>query len=61
MELKKYINAMGLSMMAQIKTINEFELHGQKEYLFLYGHNERHTSLKRMFNEIKRIVIWQKM
>mgnify|MGYP003658007416 FL=1 len=52
---------MGLSMMAQIKTINEFELHGQKEYMFLYGHNERHTSLKRMFNEIKRIVKWLKM
>jgi len=50
---------MGLSMMAQLKAINEFELHGQKEYMFLYGHNERHTSLKRMFNEIKRL-LWLK-
>lgn len=55
MELKKYIKSISTSMIAQLKTINEFELYGQKEYDFLYGHNEKHTSIKRMFKEIKRI------
>ena len=60
MELKKHIQLCATSMIAQLKIINTVELQGRKEYEFLYGLNERHTSLKRMFKEIKRI-LWRKM
>jgi hypothetical protein len=54
--LKQHIHACAITMIAQLKTISTIELYGQKEYNFLYGMNEKHTSFKRMFNEIKRII-----
>jgi len=45
-------------MLAQLKIINTIELKN-KEYDFLYGLNYKHTSFKRMFKELKRI-IWRK-
>ena len=59
MELKKFIDIMGLSIIAQLKTINKIDLYGQKEYEFLYGLNERHTSFRKMVKQLKRI-LWQK-
>ena len=43
-----------------VKIINTIEVYGDQEYHFLYGMNEKHTNIKRMFKEIKRI-LWLKM
>jgi len=43
-------------MLTQLRIINTIEVHGEREYLFLYGMNERHASFRRMFKEIKRIL-----
>jgi len=45
-----------IMMLTQLRIINTIELHGEKEYCFLYGMNEKHDSFKRMFKEIKRII-----
>lgn len=45
-------------MLAQLKIINAIDL-PQEEYDFLFGLSERHTSFKRMFKELKRI-LWRK-
>ncbi len=58
MELKNHIQLCSITMLAQIKIINTIELKN-KEYDFLYGLNYKHTSFKRMFKELKRI-IWRK-
>ena len=60
MELKKHIQLSSTLMLNQLKIINTIEVYGDKEYHFLYGMNEKHTSIKRMFKEIKRI-LWLKM
>jgi|TARA_R100000084_G_scaffold99070_1_gene53351 hypothetical protein len=59
MELKNHIQFSTISMIAQLKIINSIELK-DKQYDFLYGLNEKHSSFKRMFKELKRI-IWRKM
>ena len=46
-------------MLAQLKIINTIDLQ-QKEYDFLFGLSERHTSFKRMFKELKRIICRKK-
>jgi len=46
-------------MLTQIRIINSIELRN-KRYDFLYGLNEKHTSFKRMFKELRRI-IWRKI
>ena len=43
-------------MITELKLINKIELHGDREYCFIYGMNEKHDSFKRMFKEIKRIL-----
>ena len=59
MELKNHIQFSTISMIAQLKIINSIELRN-KRYDFLYGLNEKHTSFKRMFKELRRI-IWRKI
>tara|TARA_R100000479_G_C6386734_1_gene203277 strand:- start:987 stop:1166 length:180 start_codon:yes stop_codon:yes gene_type:complete len=59
MELKNHIQFSTISMIAQLKIRNSIELK-DKQYDFLYGLNEKHSSFKRMFKELKRI-IWRKM
>lgn len=59
MELKNHIQLSVLSMLTQIRIINSIELRN-KRYDFLYGLNEKHTSFKRMFKELRRI-IWRKI
>jgi len=56
MELKQHIQLSSIMMLTQLRIINTIELHGEKEYCFLYGMNERHDSFTRMFKEIKRII-----
>jgi hypothetical protein len=60
MELKQHIQLCSTMMLTQLKIINIMELEGEKEYDFLYGLNEKHTSFKRMFKEIKRILCRKK-
>jgi len=56
MELKNHIQLSSIMMLTQLRIINTIEVHGEREYLFLYGMNERHASFRRMFKEIKRIL-----
>tara|TARA_R100000656_G_C3881815_1_gene114588 strand:- start:316 stop:495 length:180 start_codon:yes stop_codon:yes gene_type:complete len=58
MELKNHIQLCAVTMMAQLKIFNKIELYGHNEYDFIYGMNEKHASIKRMFKEIKRL--WHK-
>ena len=58
MELKGHIIASGMSMLAQVKIINEIELYGRDEYLFLYGLNFKNNS---SINNIKIIYrLWNR-
>jgi len=59
MELKNHIQASTTMMITGMKLINRIDIHGEREYCFLYGMNEKHASFTRMFKEIKRI-IWLK-
>tara|TARA_R100001163_G_C4994838_1_gene146097 strand:- start:439 stop:621 length:183 start_codon:yes stop_codon:yes gene_type:complete len=59
MELKEHIQLSSTLMLNQLKIINTIEVYGDKDYHFLYGMNEKHTNIKRMFKEIKRI-LWLK-
>ena len=59
MELKEHIQISSTMMITGMKLINRIDIHGEREYCFLYGINEKHISLKRMFKEIIRI-IWLK-
>jgi len=59
MELKAHIQLCSTLMLTQLKLINTIEVYGDKDYNFLYGMNEKHTSIKRMFKEIKR-TLWLK-
>ena len=59
MELKEHIQLSSTLMLNQLKIINTIEVYRDKDYHFLYGMNEKHTSIKRMFKEIKRI-LWLK-
>ena len=59
MELKNHIQLCSIMMITELKLINKIELHGDREYCFIYGMNEKHDSFKRMFKEIKRI-LWLK-
>ena len=55
MELKKYIES---SAKLIIPTIDHIQLveHKNKELDFAYGMEEYHTSFKRMFKQIKRLI-----
>ena len=55
MELRGHIELSAQMMLTQLKMINRIELFGRDEYDFIYGMNEKHTSFKRMFKEIKRL------
>ncbi len=46
-------------MVTELKIVNTIDIYGHKDLNFVYGMNEKHTSIKRMFKEIKRI-LWQK-
>jgi len=57
MELKKYIEATAKLIIPTIDHIQLIE-YKDKELDFVYGLQEYHTSFKRMFKQIKR-VIWR--
>lgn len=57
--IKKHIKVSTQLMIASLKTVNTVELYGEPDYNFVYGLQEKHTSIKKMYKEIKRI-IWQK-
>ena len=57
MELKKYIQATTKLIMPTIDHIQLIE-HKDKKLDFVYGMEEYHTSFKRMFKQIMRI-IWR--
>ena len=57
MELKKYIEATANLIIPSIDNIQLVE-YKNKELDFVYGMQEYHTSFRRMFKEIKR-VLWQ--
>ncbi len=59
MELERHIKLSAIIMITQLRIINSIELKNKK-YDFLYGLNEKHTSFKRMFKELRRI-IWRKI
>ncbi|QDP63670.1 MAG: hypothetical protein Unbinned3987contig1001_46 [Prokaryotic dsDNA virus sp.] len=58
MELKDNINAIGKSLLYQIKIINKVELYGRKEYDFLYGKNNKIKTFRNFIKQIKRA--WNK-
>jgi len=55
MELKKYIES---TTQLIIPTIDHIQLieYKDKELDFVYGMHEHHTSFKRMFKQLKRII-----
>ena len=55
MELKKYIQATAKIIIPSIDHLQLVEYKG-KELDFAYGMEEYHTSFKRMFKQIRRIV-----
>jgi len=55
MELKRYIESIAKLIMPSIDHIQLIE-HKNKELDFVYGMEEYHTSFRRMFKQIKRIV-----
>ena len=57
MELRQYIETMAKTMIPLIDHIQLVE-YKEKELDFVYGMEEYHTSFKRMFKQIKRI-IWR--
>jgi len=57
MELRKYIETMAKTMTPLIDHIQLVE-YKEKELDFVYGMQQYHTSYKRMFKEIIRI-IWR--
>ena len=57
MELRKYIETLSKTMIPLIDHIQLVE-YKEKELDFVYGMQEYHTSFKRMFKQIIRI-IWR--
>jgi len=57
MELKKYIESIAKVIIPSIDHLQLVE-YKDKELDFAYGMQEYHTSFKRMFKQIKRI-IWR--
>ncbi len=57
MELRKYIETLSKTMIPLIDHIQLVE-YKEKELDFVYGMQEHHTSFKRMFKQIIRI-IWR--
>ena len=57
MELRKYIETMAKTMIPLIDHIQLVD-YKDEELDFVYGMEEYHTSFRRMFKEIKRI-IWR--
>ena len=55
MELKKYIQATAKIIIPSIDHLQLVE-YKDKELDFAYGMEEYHTSFKRMFKQIKRII-----
>tara|TARA_R100001443_G_scaffold91850_1_gene98577 strand:+ start:775 stop:957 length:183 start_codon:yes stop_codon:yes gene_type:complete len=55
MELKKYIESTAKLIIPSIDHIQLVE-YKNKELDFVYGMQEYHTSFKRMFKQIKRII-----
>ena len=59
MELKKYIQATTKIIIPSIDHLQLVEYKG-KELDFAYGMEEYHTSFRRMFKQIKRMICRQK-
>ena len=57
MELKEYIKQCGKSIILSIEHIQLVE-YKNKELDFVYGMEEYHTNIKRMLNQINRI-LWR--
>jgi len=57
MELRKYIEVTAQTMIPLIDHIQLVE-YKEEELDFVYGMQEHHTSFKRMFKQIKRI-LWR--
>ena len=55
MELKRYIESTAKLIIPSIDHLQLVE-HKNKEFDFAYGMQEYHTSFKRMFKQIKRMV-----
>ena len=47
-------------MVTELKIVNTIDIYGHKDLNFVYGMNEKHTSIIRMFKEIKRILCQKK-
>ena len=55
MELKRYIESVAKVIIPSIDHLQLME-HSDKELDFAYGMQEYHTSFRRMFKQIKRII-----
>ena len=55
MELKRYIESVAKVIMPSIDHLQLME-HSDKELDFAYGMQEHHTSIRRMFKQIIRII-----
>jgi len=57
--IQKHIKLSTEMMITELKIVNTIDIYGHQDLEFIYGMNEKHTSIKRMFKEIKRI-LWRK-
>ena len=57
--IEKHIKLSTTMMITELKIVNTVDIYGHQDLEFVYGMNEKHTSIKRMFKEIKRI-LWLK-
>ncbi len=57
--IQKHIKLSTTMMVTELKIVNTIDIYGHQDLEFVYGMNEKHTSIKRMFKEIKRI-LWRK-
>ena len=57
--IEKHIKLSTNMMLTELKIVNTVDIYGHQDLEFVYGMNEKHTSIKRMFKEIKRI-LWLK-
>ncbi len=58
--IEKHIKLSTTMMITELKIVNTVDIYGHQDLEFVYGMNEKHTSIKRMFKEIKRILCRKK-
>ena len=54
--IEKHIKLSTNMMLTELKIVNTVDIYGHQDLEFVYGMNEKHTSIKTMFKEIKRIL-----